>query len=120
MTDALDTKTKPELVKTSRNLRAQLSRMRDRLESPTAQLFDTVLSGAGGAGAGVLESKYPSIKGTFFSGGLVAGGIAAAVALAVKNPLLKRQTFEVANGLVAGTTAVKTYKAFEAKRTAAK
>lgn len=116
MADPLSEKPKGELVKSHRALLSRFSRYREKVEGPTAQLFETILSGAGGAGAGVLDSKVPSIKGSFVSGGLVAGGAALAVALMVKNPTLKRQSLELANGLLAGTAAIRTYKAFEAKK----
>lgn len=116
MADSLQEKSKGELVKSHRSLISRFSRYREKFEGPTAQVFESILSTAGGAGAGVLDSKYPAIKGTIVSGGMVAGGLALATAIVVKNPTLKRQSLGLANGMLAGTAAIRTFRAFEAKK----
>jgi len=111
-----DTRPKTAIVSENSRLRRALAKTDEVAEKS----LGTILTGAGGAAAGVLDSKYPSIRGTVVSGGMAAGIVLTVAGLAgwLGKGKTAAQVAELGSGMLAGTAGIRTYKAFEARKTA--
>jgi len=114
---ALAEKSKSELVQTIEKdrKRARNQRLAEKAKRIPKVTFGTVIAAAGGAGAGVLNAKYPSIRGTPISGSDVAAG-ALIVAGVVGNGELADQAVTAGQGMLAGDAAIRTYKHWLTKK----
>jgi hypothetical protein len=94
----------------------RLERLAKKGQQMNEELVGSALACLGGAGAGVLDAKYPSIRGTMVSGGIAAGGasiIAGLMNWAGKN---SAQLVEIGRGMVGGSIAIKTHQHWLAKQ----
>jgi len=104
----LQTLPKDRLVRMAQHGRSALTKAKEVNE----KVMGTVLTGAGGAAAGVLVAKYPSIRESFLDGGLA--GAAALLAIGFTGMAGKNsdQAVELGQGMLAGSAAIKTHEAW--------
>lgn len=111
----LATVSKADLAKQNKSLRGRLNSIRSAASKGNEQMIGVALSGAGGALAGVLQSKYPNIAKTGVDGALVVGGGIVVLALLDQGGKQKENMLQLGSGIIGGAAAIRTWKAFEKK-----
>lgn len=91
--------------------RDRLVRLAEKAKRLPHTLFGTIVSTAGGAGAGVLTAKYPSLYGSVISGSDVAAALAIGAGIVTSGELAE-QSIRLGQGLLAGDVAIRTHQAW--------
>jgi len=111
MAESLATLPKDRLVRMAQHGRSALGKAREVNE----KVMGTVVTGAGGALAGVLVAKYPSIRDSFVDGGIAGAAAALVVGFTGMAGKQSDQAIELGQGMLAGSAAIKANEAWKAR-----
>lgn len=99
-----------QLAEQNASLKSKLARLREQGELATKKFAGSAMAVAGGAGAGWVEAKYPTLGSSNVSTNVALSLSVGVAALADVGGKYNDELMALANGLAAGTAALATYR----------